>query len=288
MTALSITGYSTALFSTWYFVEQYGLLFDCGDGCAAGLLQKAGRVRHIFLSHADRDHLNGLPQFLQLNSRPDLAIYYPRDCGSFPALEDFLARFDPHLERCQWRPLSNGDAVPVGGNRVVRAVENRHVRTNGVDVKSLSYFLEEVSHKLRPEFRGLPGEEIARLRKDRGSDAVTEPQVRTTLAYSGDTPVDWDQRYHDAEVLIHEATFLTADELAPNSARYNLHSSLDDVLEMVRGYRGAALVLGHFSCRYSNDEIRRAIEAQWTAEHPECTLHLVLPGERVRLELPGA
>ncbi|WP_315814720.1 hypothetical protein [Paraflavitalea speifideaquila] len=39
----TITGYSTALFSTWYFIEELGLLFDAGDGVSAGLLQKAGK-----------------------------------------------------------------------------------------------------------------------------------------------------------------------------------------------------------------------------------------------------
>lgn len=63
---LTITGYSTALFSTWYFVEELGILFDCGDGVSAALLQKARKVEHVFISHADRDHLAGLLQFNQL------------------------------------------------------------------------------------------------------------------------------------------------------------------------------------------------------------------------------
>ncbi len=37
---LTITGYSTALFSTWYFIEELGILFDVGDGITSILLQK--------------------------------------------------------------------------------------------------------------------------------------------------------------------------------------------------------------------------------------------------------
>lgn len=35
----TITGYSTALFSTWYFIEEWGILFDAGEGLISALLQ---------------------------------------------------------------------------------------------------------------------------------------------------------------------------------------------------------------------------------------------------------
>lgn len=40
MMPLTITGYSTGLFATWYFIEELGILFDAGDGVSAGLTQK--------------------------------------------------------------------------------------------------------------------------------------------------------------------------------------------------------------------------------------------------------
>jgi ribonuclease Z len=96
----TISGYSTALFATWYFIEELGLLFDAGDGVTASLTQKTGKIRHIFVSHADRDHLTGLLQLNQLNARPGFPkIYYPKDSTSFPALRDFSNRFDPHIVR---------------------------------------------------------------------------------------------------------------------------------------------------------------------------------------------
>jgi ribonuclease Z len=41
-----------------------GLLFDCGDSAAAGLLPKGRKVKTVAVTHADRDHLSGLLQFL--------------------------------------------------------------------------------------------------------------------------------------------------------------------------------------------------------------------------------
>ncbi len=93
---LTITGYSTALFSTWYFVEEWGILFDAGDGLISALLQKSRKIDHVFISHADRDHLTGLLQFNQLNARPGYPIiHYPKDAGSFPVLGEFSRKFDP-------------------------------------------------------------------------------------------------------------------------------------------------------------------------------------------------
>ncbi|WP_282456680.1 hypothetical protein [Chitinophaga sedimenti] len=40
---LTISGYSTALFATWYFIDELGILLDAGDGLTSSLLQKAGK-----------------------------------------------------------------------------------------------------------------------------------------------------------------------------------------------------------------------------------------------------
>ncbi|MBS1605964.1 MAG: RNAse Z, partial [Bacteroidetes bacterium] len=49
---LTITGYSTALFSTWYFIEEWGILFDAGEGLISSLLQKSRKIDQVFISHA--------------------------------------------------------------------------------------------------------------------------------------------------------------------------------------------------------------------------------------------
>ncbi|MGB7325384.1 MAG: MBL fold metallo-hydrolase [Rubripirellula sp.] len=273
-----ITGYSTALFSTWYFVEDLGILFDCGDGVCAGLLQKARKIKHVFISHADRDHVAGLLQFLQLNGRSGLTIHYPKDCGSFPSLAEFSRRFDPHVSGTQWSPLSPGDRIAVRDNLVVRAIENRHVRTDGKQAKSLTYIAESVSRKLKPEFRGLPGSEIAEARKRLGADAIADLSRTIELIYSGDTPIETDGRYNEARVLIHEATFLTRDEIDPDNPKRNKHSSLDAVMEMVATSNIQTLILGHFSSRYSVDQIEAAIAKEAARCDVKIPILSVCPG----------
>jgi ribonuclease Z len=274
----TITGYSTAMFSTWYFVSECGILFDCGDGVSAGLLQKARKVKHVFLSHADRDHVAGLLQFNQLNARRGLKIYYPRDCGSFSAIADFSAKFDPQVSGTQWIPLEAEQEIRVRHDLMVRAVENRHVVTDGSQTKSLSYFVDTVSRKLRAEFEGLSGQEIAAIREAQGDAAITHESRSTKLVYSGDTPIERDGRYQNTETLIHEATFLNEAEIDPDNPRRNKHSSLDQVMKMVAGSEIKQLILGHFSSRYSHAQIDEAIAREVELHGINIVIRRVLPG----------
>lgn len=275
---LTITAYSTALFSTWYLINEFGVLFDCGDGACAALLQKSRKPRHVFISHADRDHLTGLLQLLQLNARPDLCVYYPKDCGTFPALADFCSRFDQHTSCVQWIGLDPETEIAIRDDLIVRPIENAHVPKRG-KTKSLSYAVDQITRKLKPEFADLSGQQIAQIREQRGADAITEQRRQTQLVYSGDTPVETDGRYDDAKVLIHEATFLTSAEIDANDGRRNKHSALDQVMEMVAAANVQTLVLGHFSSRYSREEIDQAIDLQATRHGVSIPIHRVYPGE---------
>ncbi|HLP21950.1 MAG TPA: hypothetical protein VK174_16670, partial [Chitinophagales bacterium] len=137
---LTITGYSTALFSTWYFIEELGLLFDAGDGITASLLQKARKINHAFISHADRDHLTGLLQFNQLNARPDAPkIYYPSNSGSFPAMAEFAKKFDPHVSGTLWQGINGEEHIGIKEGHYVQAMRNNHVKAAPDVFKSLSY-----------------------------------------------------------------------------------------------------------------------------------------------------
>lgn len=257
---ITITAFSTALFSTWVFIEQYGLLFDCGDGVTSTLLQKARKVQYAFISHPDRDHLTGLIQFNQLNGREGLTICYPKDSGSFAALTEFTANFDPHITGTCWTPLSAGDVVDIKKDLCVKAMANRHV--NGGLTKSLSYIVDRTKKKLRTEFSDLAGGEIARMRQELGDEALFDSITETEIIYSGDTPVETDGRYSNARVLIHESTFLNRNELQQGNTERHRHSSLDAVMEMVSETNVELLILGHFSSRYSAAEIDEAIAAE--------------------------
>lgn len=274
-----ITGYSTALFSTWYFIEELGLLFDAGDGLTSYLLQKAGKINHVFISHADRDHITGLLQLNQLNARPDTpVIYYPKDSSSFPALEAFSKQFDPHVKAVRWIGLNENDTVKVKDDIQVETMRNSHVRAEKHIIRSLSYKVYQTKNKLRPEYAGLSQEEIAARVREIGRQALSVTVKTNIVAYSGDTPVDDYERWDNSGTLIHEATFLGGPEDGLISKHGNAHSRLDEVLRMVSEIKVDRLILGHFSSRYSHEQIDDRIRALCKAYKIKIPVYRVLPG----------
>jgi ribonuclease Z len=274
----TITGYSTALFSTWYFIEELKILFDAGDGVSASLLQKSRKIEHVFISHPDRDHLTGLLQFNQLNARPGFpVIYYPKDSGSFPSLQDFAGKFDPHVAGTVWNPITPESNLRIREDIIIKAIHNGHVATKS-GVRSLSYKVIQSKMKLKPELTSLPGEEIRRIIAEQGK-ANTHTEVQSTLlGYSGDTPVEDLTRWENTKVLIHEATFMHEDD-NQIFAHGNKHSYLEEVMEMVSRSNVEQLILGHFSARYSQDQIDRRIRELCNRYAVNIPVFRVLPGE---------
>ncbi len=279
---LTLTGYSTALFSTWYFVEELGLLFDAGDGVTSTLLQKSRKIKHVFLSHADRDHLTGLLQLNQLNARPGFPVlYYPKDSGSFRALEAFSKQFDRQVGRTSWKPVSPEERIQMRKDLYIQPVRNGHVEAEEGVIRSLSYKVMQTKRKLKPELAHLSPEEIRKLGAEKGQEAVSDEISNCIIGYSGDTPVEDLTRWDNCELLIHEATFL-GDGADPDLELHgNNHSMLDQVMEMVSRLNIQKLVLGHFSSRYPAEQITRTIR-ELCEKHPvKAQVYAVLPGETV-------
>ena len=278
---LTITGYSTALFSTWYFVEELGLLFDAGDGVAATLLQKSRKIEHIFLSHADRDHVTGLLRLNELNARPGFPqLYFPADAGSILALETFAKQFDTRVGQTGWNPTGADEHVPVRKDVFVQTVRNNHVvRAGPQQVKSMGFQVYQVKNKLKPEYLGLSGEALRQLGAQIGKENLTDVVRTNLLAYSGDTPVENFDRWHDTPILIHEATFLTNDEFTRLDQNRNRHSTLEAVLQQVAETCIETLILGHFSSRYSHAEIDEAIRRFCKLFNVKIPVYRLLPGQ---------
>lgn len=278
---LTITGFSTALFSTWYFIEELGLLFDAGDGVAATLLQKSRKIKHIFISHPDRDHITGLFQIRQLNAREGgyPFVYYPKDSGSFPAMDRFMSKFDPHTKENIWIPLSSVQDSWIKNGIVVRSVRNEHIEAPLETIKSLSFDVMEIKRKLKDDFKHISPKELQKIRLEKGADFITEEKTQSILSYSGDTPVRDFDRWKNSKILIHEATFLDDSVKTNPHRKKNEHSILKEVIEMVAASKVEQLILGHFSSRYSKEQIKMAVEQAAQKHKLTIPIFCVFPGE---------
>lgn len=277
MQQFTLSSYSTALFSTWHFLEELGLLFDAGDGLMANLLQKSRKIKHVFLSHPDRDHITGLFQFLQLNAREDFpVVYYPRDSGSFPALQNFISAFDPHVHSTKWVPIGHGDKVFIRDDYYVEAFRNNHIPCPQDVQKSLGFILVQRRQKLKQEFKNLSGKDIKERIATLGKEATHDKVYEKILGYSGDTPLENFEQWKDCKVLIHEATFLDGDQLPVHGEK---HSHLQGVLERCSALNLGALVLSHFSTRYDANVIDEQILTYCETYSVPFPVHRILPGK---------
>ncbi len=281
---LTITGYSTALFATWYFIEELGLLFDAGDGVSSSLLQKSRKIKHIFVSHPDRDHITGLLQIRQLNAREGgyPIVYYPKDAGSFPAMDRFMSKFDPHTKDSTWTPLGQHQNTFIKNGIFVRSIRNEHIEAPLDIIKSLSFDVIEVKQKLKEAFRKYDPKELQSIRLEKGNSFITEEKRQSILSYSGDTPVQDFDRWKDSKILIHEATFLDPSVKTHKGRKKNEHSILEEVIEMVAASNVEQLILGHFSSRYSKEQIEQAVRAFAQKHALNIPIFCVLPGETMR------
>lgn len=281
-TKLTITGYSTALFSTWFFIDELALLFDAGDGVSAGLTQKARKIKYAFISHADRDHLGGLVQFNQLNAREGYPIiFYPEHCGSFPNLEQFTNRFDPQSRGTIWTAIKSNEIVPIKKNIEVHTIRNGHIPAEKDIQKSFSFKVHESKRKLKKELLHLSGAEIKALKDTKGEDFIFETIRTNILGYSGDTPIEDTDRWQDCQTLIHEATFID-DESTQVVSHGNKHSKLEEVIRMVSESNIESLVLSHFSSRYDKAFIDDHILQLCKKYKVKIPVRRVPPGEVVK------
>lgn len=287
--SLTLTGYSTALYATWIFVEELRLLLDAGDGVSAHLLGKSRKAQKVAISHADRDHVTGLLQLQQLNARHNrLEVFYPADSRAFPMLRDFCNAFDPWSgPYVTWTAVRPEQDVPLENDLKLKVMRNTHVPAEAGVIKSVSYFVVREVRKLRPELRGMAGEEIGRLRAERGDDATTYVEERGVLAYAGDTGITDPDPWRGCATLIHEATFLREEDMERGDPRKQRHSVLPDVMRMVRDARPDALVLHHFSSRYEKTEILDAVRREVRELGIAFPVFVLSPGEIVDDILKG-
>jgi len=279
MDRLTITGYSTALFSTWLFVEEMRLLFDAGDGVMSGLMHKSGKVRHVAMSHADRDHVYGLMQVNHHCAHRGLeGLFYPREAGFFKGMREACYKFDREtVDAYPWIPCMPGDEHDLTPELALKVVESSHIPTPG---KSVGYVVQRKFRKLKQEFVGLPQTEFEKIGREKGSDYLTEPRTEPLIGFSGDTGVLHPDQWRNCKLLIHEATFLGEEEMELEREGYQ-HSLLKDVLEMSKEAKVERLLLIHFSSRYKTAEIETAIREEAERQQIQTPIHIIPPGRLV-------
>ena len=242
------------------------LLFDCGEGTQRQLMRSIGLVDldGVFITHFHADHWLGLPGMLKslaLREREKpLSVYGPPGLrGLLDTMMGVIGRRLPYeltlielerwdeVERRDYRvasvPVSHGDRPAYG---YVLLEDDRPGEFDPVTAQALGV---------------APGRDFGALQRGetvggvRAEQVIGPPRKGRRIVISGDTsPAEaLVVAAHGADVLIHEATFLS--EEAARAAETS-HSTARQAAEVARDADVGLLALTHISGRYAGGELR--------------------------------
>jgi len=248
------------------------LLFDCAEGTQRQLQRSAvglPDIEEIFLTHLHADHFLGLPGMLKtfaLRGReaPGLTVYGPKGLKDlFGKLRPFLGRLPYALTLVELEPgesLARGEyridafSVDHGVSAVVYPLLE-HERPGRFDVDAADALGVPPGRE-----RGiLQGGEPVTLPDGRviTPDAVLgPPRPGRKVVLTGDTAPSPGvvQAAHNADLLVHEATFAAEEK---ERARETLHATASEAAEVARLAEVRLLALTHVSTRYFGPELAR-------------------------------
>ncbi len=249
--ALSLGGLETCI-----QVPGWDLCFDIGR-CP----RSAVNQRHVLFTHAHMDHMGGVAFHAAtrgMRGMPPPTYLVPREnAKAFGELFAAWRKLDRSRLAHDVVVLGPGDEYRLPNRHIVRPFRSPH------RVPCQGYGIWSVRNRLRPEFHGLPGREIARLRKEEGVQ-VSEPFEAPELCFTGDTKIDVIERepvVGQAKVLIMEITFVD-DRVSVAQCRSKGHIHLDEIAERAELFQNQAILFTHFSARYSQRDILRNMDAK--------------------------
>lgn len=272
VSGIHVEGRSVAGFETCIRLPGYGLCFDIGT-CP----RPAVRLPWVFITHGHLDHSYGVAKHAATRALthldPATYVVPEPDVQGIEAVMHAHRRMD--RSRFGWRilPARPGEPIPLSRDRRIVPFATRH------PVPSLGYTLFERRNKLKDEYRGLPGERLRVLREQ--GVGITREVWFPDVAYPGDSLIDvldTEPAVRRARVLILEATFLD-DRVTVAACRAKGHVHLDEIVDRAPDLENKAVILVHFSSRYTVEEIRTLL---WRRLPPSLRerVTVLLPGEK--------
>ncbi|KAJ0755010.1 putative ribonuclease Z [Helianthus annuus] len=251
-----IEGLSIAGHETCVILPTLNLAFDIGK-CP----QRAISQQFLFISHGHMDHIGGLPMYVA--TRGLYRMSPPTIIVPKVIKENVEKIFEAHraMDQSELKHtligLDIGEEFYLRKDMKVKAFKTYHV------IPSQGYVIYSVKQKLKPEYVGLPGDEIKKL-KFSGVE-ITYTTTSPEVAFTGDTTSDFIVDDDNADVLktkvlIMESTYVENSMTVENARDYG-HTHLSEIVNHASRFENKAIVLIHFSARYQLDVIKEAVSA---------------------------
>ena len=243
-------------------------LFDCGEATQHQIMKttiKPRKIAKIFITHMHGDHVLGLPGLLSSRSFQDgesaVELYGPPSLKEF--VETSLKTTGTHLNYpLIFKPIAEGiiyqdQDIKVSAKKLQHGMPSYAYKIEEAD--KIGPLLPERLKKLGvspgPIYETIKNQPTTVL--PNGTEVhrndVTGPDIPgRRIAICGDTkPVEsLAQWVQGVDVLIHEATFMEADEQLAND--YS-HSTAADATRLAKKAQVNYLLMNHISSRYQQD-----------------------------------
>ncbi len=255
-----LTGYSRALYSNWLWHRPLQLLVDAGEGVHLALGTEVFAPSTVAITHGHSDHVLGLAGFAGARrfgkgaTTKPWTVLYPAGSPGVAAARALIAALWRGVDfPIIWTEMKSGDMYPLTQHRAIAAFGVQHAVTE----PAVGYRVLETRRRLKAEYNGISEPEIERLARTRGRDVLMEEYKHVLFVHSGDAmPIDVGLT-RDADLLVHDATFLSSSE-----RRDPIHATTEEVLDVAREASVCTLVINHLSVRYDRAEALRRLEQQ--------------------------
>lgn len=255
---LTIEGYSRAAVQSYWRIPELKLGFDLGGSPWAFMATQT-----YFVTHAHLDHLAAIPVYVarrRMMKMEPPTIYLPAEVvENVQRVLHAWQRLDRGRMVCNLIGVKPGDEIELSREHVVTSFATKHT------VPSVGYLVWDRRKKLRPDLVGLPESQI-RDRRLAGEDVTHEVRV-PLICYVGDSApagLDGYPPVYEAQILITEMTFYRPEHRKEKIHKFG-HTHIDDLIERADRFKNELIILTHFSTRYQDKNIQKAVEERLPA-----------------------